>query len=96
VIPSAHLTIARFVTTEDFEVTEGGKVDGEKVKRFVEVIGEVNQWLEREFWPKDDGEEKSIKEGGEWIVGQEKGLEFRKGALWYGSGGETVVLGKGF
>jgi hypothetical protein len=29
-------------------------------------------------------------------VGEEKGLEFRKGALWYGAGGETVLLGKGF
>jgi hypothetical protein len=93
VIPSAHLTIARFVTKADFENGEGG-VDGERIKRFVEVIEGVNEWLEGEYWPKEDGE--GIKEGGEWIVGQEKGLEFRKGALWYGSGGERVLLGKGF
>jgi hypothetical protein len=82
VVPSAHLTIARFVREQDFEA-EG----------FVRVIEGVNEWLVREFWPKcDDG----IKEGGEWVVGEEKGLEVRKGTLWYGGGGETVVLGEGF
>jgi hypothetical protein len=82
VVPSAHLTIARFVREQDFEA-EG----------FVRVIEGVNEWLVRDFWPKcDDG----IKEGGEWVVGEEKGLEVRKGTLWYGGGGETVVLGEGF
>ena len=47
--------------------------------------------LQREHWPKD-GE---IKDGGEWIVGHEKGLECKKGRLWYG-GGESLHLGKGF
>jgi hypothetical protein len=28
-------------------------------------------------------------------VGEERGLDFRKGTLWYG-GGETVRLGVGF
>jgi hypothetical protein len=82
VVPSAHLTIARFVREQDFDV-EG----------FVKVIEGVNEWLVREFWPKDD---EGIKEGGEWVVGEEKGLEVRKGTLWYGGGGETVVLGEGF
>jgi hypothetical protein len=82
VVPSAHLTIARFVREQDFEA-EG----------FVRVIEGVNEWLVRDFWPKcDDG----IREGGEWVVGEEKGLEVRKGTLWYGGGGETVVLGEGF
>jgi hypothetical protein len=48
--------------------------------------------LEREFWPTQEG----IRDGGEWIVGEEKGLEVRKGTLWYGSGGETVLVGEGF
>jgi hypothetical protein len=82
VVPSAHLTIARFVKEQDFDL-----------EAFVKVIEGVNEWLVREFWPKDvDG----IKEGGEWVVGEEKGLEVRKGTLWYGGGGETVVLGEGF
>jgi hypothetical protein len=98
VIPSAHLTIGRFITKKDFEVSagggEGGVVDGEKVERLVKVIESINEWLEKEYWPSttEGGKGKGI----EWIVGQEKGLEFRKGALWYGSGGEMVVLGKGF
>lgn len=92
VIPTAHLTIGRFIQTGDLEDGEG-KVDGEKMRKLVEKIEEINDWLKR-FWPKgDDG---VMREGGEWVVGEEKGLEFRKGALWYGAGGETVLLGKGF
>lgn len=91
VVPSAHLTIARFIVREpDFDL-----------QRFVEVIEGVNQWLVDEYWPKgEDGEEcevaDRIKAGGEWVVGEEKGLEVRRGTLWYGSGGETVLLGDGF
>jgi hypothetical protein len=93
VIPSAHLTVGRFVTKKDFEGPDG-RVEKEKMRAFVDAIAEVNAWLEREYWPKGDGT--AGKEGGEWVVGEEKGLEFRKGALWYGAGGETVLLGKGF
>jgi hypothetical protein len=89
VVPSAHLTIARFVREQDFDV-----------EAFVGVIEGVNEWLVGEFWPKgevDDSEDDGgVKEGGEWVVGEEKGLEVRKGTLWYGGGGETVVLGEGF
>ena len=81
VVPSAHLTIGRFVREQDFEMGE-----------LVRVIGEVNAWLEREFWPKEGG----VRDGGEWVVGEEKGLEVRKGTLWYGSGGETVLVGEWF
>lgn len=81
VVPSAHLTIGRFVKKQDFDMSA-----------FMRVIGEVNEWLEKEFWPNEGG----IKDGGEWVVGEEKGLEVRKGTLWYGGGGETVLLGEGF
>jgi len=91
VVPSAHLTIGRFITTKDFG-TADGKVDHAKLEKLVEEIEEINRWLEDEFWPKNG----HIKEGGEWTVGEEKGLEYRKGTLWYGAGGETVHLGKGF
>lgn len=67
-------------------------MDREKVRNLVERIEEINAWLEREYWPRG-GEE--IRAGGEWIVGEEKGLDCRRGTLWYG-GGETVRLGKGF
>lgn len=92
VIPSAHLTIGRYVTTKD-TVTADGKVDGAKMAELMQVAQEINEWLEKEFWT--PGEGGKIKDGGEWIVGEEKGLDFRKGALWYG-GGQTILLGKGF
>lgn len=91
VVPSAHLTVGRFIETSDFE-TADGRVDVERMRAFVKAVDEINEWLQAEYWPKDGG----IKEGGEWIVGEAKGLDNRKGALWYGSGGETVRLGKGF
>lgn len=91
VIPSAHLTIGRFITKRDFETAEGG-VDHAKVERLVSTIEEINQCLQQDYWPSEDG----IKEGGEWVVGQEKGLTCRKGTLWYGEGGETLCQGKGF
>jgi hypothetical protein len=81
IVPSAHLTIARFIKPQDFEM-----------EALMRVVGELNKWLEKEFWPTEDG----IKDGGEWIVGEDKGLEVRKGALWYGSGGETVLVGEAF
>ena len=91
VTPSAHLTIGRFITKKDFE-TADGKVDNVKVEKLVATIEDINEWLQKEFWPKEDG---SIKDGGEWIVGEEKGLDCHKGRLWYG-GGDRVHLGKGF
>lgn len=93
VLPSAHLTIGRFIYNDEFETAEG-RVDHAKVEGLVRVIEECNQWLKDEYWPKD-GAEGGVKEGGEWVVGQEKGLDCRWGALWYG-GGETIRLGKGF
>jgi len=91
VIPSAHLTIARFISKCDFE-TEDGKVDRVRIAALIKAIDDINDQLIKEYWPHTD----RIKDGGEWIVGEEKGLEYRKGALWYGSGGKTVMLGKSF
>lgn len=91
VIPSAHLTIARFITKRDFE-TADGEVDHARVEELIATIDEINKWLEAEYWSREE----DVGPNGEWVVGEEKGLEYRKGALWYGSGGETVHLGKGF
>ena len=139
-VPSAHLTIARFLTQRDIlpsssssssshsqeahhnddtidELDETYKpaIDHEKLHRLVGKLEGLNLWLQREYWPSSlTSEEAGSADGGqqqekeeeketkrvktsrsEWIVGQEKGLDFRKGTLWYG-GGETVYLGKGF
>ncbi|KAF2012025.1 hypothetical protein BU24DRAFT_267804 [Aaosphaeria arxii CBS 175.79] len=92
VVPSSHLTIGRFIYGKDFE-GEDGRVEHEKIEAFISKIEEVNEWLRREFWPEENGGE--VPEGGDWIVGQEKGLVCRYGTLWYG-GGHTVSEGKGF
>lgn len=83
VVPSAHITLGRYLTQDDHATPE-------QRDKWVEAIDQVNAWLEHEVWHKSDG-------GflGEWIVGQEKGLDARCGALWYG-GGKTVMMGEGF
>lgn len=95
VVPSAHLTIARYNTPNVF----GGDVldpdpalQVQKRLMWIMEIEKINEWLQREYWPQA---EQPVKPGGEWIVGEEKGLDFRQGRLWYGSG-ETVRLGIGF
>jgi vesicle-fusing ATPase len=93
VVPSSHLTIGRFIEAKDF-ADETGASDPEKMRAFIDRIDEINEWLKNEYWPEcNDGK---IKVGGEWVVGEEKGLDCRMGPLWYGGGGETVHVGKGF
>lgn len=113
VVPSAHLTVARFNTPNPFVPTpddsltstneSGGPLDSvagidiSKREALICKIEEINELLQREYWPQPQGgsdAHQTIPKGGEWIVGEEKGLDFRKGRLWYG-GGETVYLGKG-
>ncbi|KAL2808808.1 RNA ligase/cyclic nucleotide phosphodiesterase [Aspergillus granulosus] len=83
VVPSAHITVARFVSQD------GGDV--ESVKKLVEGIERVNEMLREKYWPK----ESAMPAKGEWVVGEVEGLEFNKGTSWYGAG-ERVLVGKGF
>jgi hypothetical protein len=83
VVPSAHITLGRYLTQEDHNTPE-------LRERWIRTIEDINNWLEKEVWPAKDGE--FI---GEWIVGQERGLDARCGALWYG-GGRTIMTGEGF
>jgi len=85
VVPSSHITVGRFLTQDDHATPE-------KMANWIKKIEEINVWLEEEYWPKEGGVR---REDGEWIVGQERGLDFREGTLWYG-GGNTVRIGKGF
>lgn len=77
-VPSAHMTIARFITPQG---TEG------RMPAFVAAVEAANAWLESNVWT-------DVGAGGEWVVGEERGLDCRVGTLWYG-GGETVRIGRG-
>ncbi|KAI0434332.1 RNA ligase/cyclic nucleotide phosphodiesterase [Xylaria sp. FL1042] len=83
IVPSAHITLGRYLTHKDHATPV-------QRKKWVDAIDKINEWLEREVWGKSDSEVV-----GEWIVGQEKGIDVRVGNLWYG-GGRTVLLGEGF
>ncbi|KAI1081090.1 RNA ligase/cyclic nucleotide phosphodiesterase [Whalleya microplaca] len=83
IVPSAHITLGRYLTREDHATPE-------QRKKWVDAIDEINAWLETTVW--DNPESNLI---GEWVVGQEKGLDIRVGTLWYG-GGRTVQMGEGF
>ena len=83
VVPSAHVTLGRYLTREDHATPE-------QRRRWVEAIDEVNRWLETEVWGRAEGDFV-----GEWVLGQERGLDVRVGTLWYG-GGRSVLAGEGF
>lgn len=83
VVPSAHVTLGRYLT-------DGDHATPAQRKRWVDAIDEINAWLEAEVW--DNAASRLV---GEWVVGQEKGFDIRVGTLWYG-GGRTVQAGEGF
>ncbi|KAK4195010.1 RNA ligase/cyclic nucleotide phosphodiesterase [Triangularia verruculosa] len=83
VVPSAHITLARYLTQADHETPE-------QRQKWIQAIDDLNSWLSKEVWDVEGG-----KFIGEWIVGQERGLDVRMGPLWYG-GGRTVMVGEGF
>ncbi|KAH8602230.1 RNA ligase/cyclic nucleotide phosphodiesterase [Bisporella sp. PMI_857] len=85
VVPSSHITLARFLVQDDHDSPE-------KMKAFLDGVDSLNSWLQEMYWPSDGNDR--VPEG-DWIVGEEKGLDCREGQLWYG-GGRTVRLGKGF
>ena len=90
VVPSSHLTIARFVTQQDILGTDGNGIDRGKVEGLVGKLDEINAELRSKYWSQD-----SLTNGGSWFVGEEKGLVNRRGTLWYG-GGYSHHEGKGF
>ena len=90
VVPSSHLTIARFVTQTDISVHDSNVVDHGKVKSLIGKLEDINVELRARMWAED-----SLTSAGSWTVGEEKGLVYRKGTLWYG-GGHSHHEGKGF
>ncbi|KIY48132.1 hypothetical protein FISHEDRAFT_65860 [Fistulina hepatica ATCC 64428] len=77
IVPSAHFTVARFVTTADFE-RDGGGLDTAKATAWVDLIGGINKDLS--------------SFSGIWVVGEDEGLICRFGRVWYGDG-ESAASG---
>ena len=78
-VPSAHITLGRYLRQD-------GHADPAQRAAWVRAIERANAWLAEEVWGRP---------AGEWLVGQERGLDARCGALWYG-GGRTIQGGEGF
>lgn len=74
---SSHITFMRFANTSDLKSKES-------LEAWIQKIQSINQWLKDEFWPKE--EQGRPSPGLRWIVGVERGIEVRKGRLWYGDG----------
>ena len=79
VVPSAHLTIGRFVGDEG--------ADAELMLSLIGTIENINEDLQGKI-------EGPADSSGEWIVGEERPMELRAGSCWYGEGGWTVRQGK--
>jgi hypothetical protein len=96
-VPSAHITIARFITHDGFQVEKLGAdgepaFDCERVAALVDKIERINQKIQAKYWP---GENRTVSSEAVWVVGEERGLELCKGPCWYGEG-EKVLVGKAF
>ena len=74
-VPSAHITIARFISRKDHQTPEA-------VANWVKVVEDVNEWLKNNWWNCEDLE---------WTIGKDHGLILRQGRVWYGGGETVVV-----
>jgi vesicle-fusing ATPase len=97
VVPSSHLTIGRFITSRDTSKEPFEELnpvpDPEKLRLLIQKIDAINTWLREVYW--GSNRYQTLANGGEWIVGEATGLDYRHGTLWYG-GGSTIRLGEGF
>ena len=91
-VPSAHITIARFIAPSDSQNGESDppKEFEKKASRLIDKIDDLNHELRSNVWRRLGDPSQ-----GQWVVGHEKGLELMKGRTWYGVG-DSIVLGKGF
>ncbi|KAJ5143180.1 Ribosomal protein L44e [Penicillium bovifimosum] len=89
-VPSAHITIARFVTPSGLEDgKDSPKEARKKALQLIDEIEELNQELRSNVWRRLGDPSQ-----GEWVVGHEKGLELMKGRTWYGKGDSIVNIPK--
>lgn len=94
VVPSAHLTLARFVTERNPGGDDEGQISSSSAEmiKWTNQLEEINSWLKEQYWPESRS---ATTAEGEWVVGDERGLECRAGTVWYG-GGRSVHVGRGF
>ena len=81
-VPSAHLTVGRFIGVEPVGIGSVAK----EMKKWIKVIDEINDWLEKygeQYMHGDDGEGQSF-----WEI--DTPLDLRKGLTWYGEGQKVV------
>lgn len=86
IVPSAHVTVGRFFSTAEIQATEKPGAVSKEMKRWIEVIDGINEWLEQEgeeYMRGDNGD-------GEPFWEMDAPLILRKGRLWYG-GGDPVL-----
>ena len=88
-VPSAHVTIARFAVPPDLDKEKESEALSRRKTALVEKIDDINRELRSNDWKHFGNPSR-----GEWVVGQERGLELNKGQSWFGKG-EAVLIGKG-
>ncbi|CRL25200.1 unnamed protein product [Penicillium camemberti] len=91
-VPSAHITIARFIAPSGAKEGESDspKEFEKKASSLIAKIEDLNHELRSNVWWRLGDPSQ-----GEWVIGHEKGLELMKGRTWYGVG-DSIVLGEGF
>lgn len=91
-VPSAHITIARFIAPSGAKKGEPDppKEFEKKASNLIAKIEDLNHELRSNVWWRLGDPSQ-----GEWVIGHEKGLELMKGRTWYGVG-DSIVLGEGF
>ncbi|KAJ5888751.1 Ribosomal protein L44e [Penicillium taxi] len=74
-VPSAHVTIARFAVPPGYD--KSVELDGlcKRASAIVDKIEKINQELQSDEWKRFGNSSR-----GEWIIGQETGLELNKGS----------------
>lgn len=88
-VPSAHLTIARFTVPVGGDQSRELESLCNRAATIVETIEGINQELSSNNWKRFGHPSR-----GEWTVGQERGLELKKGMTWYGAG-SAILVGEG-
>jgi len=99
--PSAHVTVARFITSADFSAETSAHGDTqsllavhgpERMKKWIDTIEEINGWLMEEYWPDPSSAllpnppPSEADAAGQWIIGRDAVLDCRIGTNWYGGG----------